>query len=157
MTREEAIEAAAEPVRLEDLRKTEFEAIQFTGTVESLEAIKAWAGGAVASWSGMPKKNKIDRLHIRDATFNTRPGDWVVKKTELAREKFTSVEAQDFSRWFRVAHDPESALLDRIEEEIGKLVHEPNRDENGDQSYGYGLGLNAALAVLSQIRQEGKP
>ena len=51
----------------------------------------------------------------------------------------------------------ESALLDRVEEEIGKLVHEPNRDENGDQSYGYGLGLNAALAVLSQIRQEGKP
>ena len=50
----------------------------------------------------------------------------------------------------------ESALLDRVEEEIGKLVHEPNRDENGDQSYGYGLGLNAALAVLSQIRQEGQ-
>lgn len=50
----------------------------------------------------------------------------------------------------------ESALLDRIEEEIGKLVHEPNRDENGDQSYGYGLGLNAVLVVLSRIREEGE-
>lgn len=90
--------------------------------------------------------------------------DWLEKACEHAEDRLKRAgwHPNDFGHAVELsltAAAPiiESALLDRIEEEIGKLVHEPNRDENGDQSYGYGLGLNAALAVLSQIRQEGKP
>lgn len=46
-------------------------------------------------------------------------------------------------------------VLGEARERVAAMVNEPSRDENGDQSYGYGLGLEAALAALVSLGKEG--
>lgn len=76
------------------------------------------------------------------------PHEWLVYITGPRYEKLTTASHENYERAARAAVE---VVLEEVEARIEAQVHEPNRDENGDQSFGYGLGLAAALSGLSDL------
>lgn len=94
---------------------------------------------------------------VPDATSPPVDGDLIEATAAAVRKAIWEHSGEDGEFHVFLARAAVEVVLDRIEEEIGKLVHEPNRDENADQSYGYGLGLQAALAALGSLGKEVRP